>query len=65
VRVGALEFRELQENWTVFLAASDRRSGGFDPVESLRCTGALISAVGRIIATADATEAPDDVVPVP
>lgn len=53
VRVGAAELGELEERWRSFLAISDRQNKDFDPVTSLRCTGAVIEAVENVISTAE------------
>ncbi|MBT2533572.1 hypothetical protein J7E83_15875 [Arthrobacter sp. ISL-48] len=51
VRVGAAELGELEECWKSFLATSS--DGDFDPVTSLRCTGAVIRAVENVISTVE------------
>ena len=52
VSVGALELDELKARWAAFQCVSDRNREKFDPVASLRCTGAVLDAVGHVIATA-------------
>jgi hypothetical protein len=50
------EFHQLKESWAVLVASSDHRNREFDPVVSLRRTGALIAAVERVITTAETRE---------
>lgn len=52
VRVGAAELDELEERWKSLLAMSGRQAPDFDPVTSLRCTGAVIRAVENVISSA-------------
>lgn len=58
VLVSRAQLDRLKEHWATFLAVSDHRNNNFDPVVSLRCTGALIAAVDRVIATAEDPEPP-------
>ncbi|MDQ0031073.1 hypothetical protein [Arthrobacter bambusae] len=53
VSVGAVELRELQARWSTFVCMSDRDNERFDPVASLRYTGAVIDAVGIVVATVE------------
>ncbi|MGO4653095.1 hypothetical protein AB4068_15535 [Arthrobacter sp. 2RAF22] len=51
VSVGAAELRRLQACWYAFVGMSDRNYEQFDPVASLRHAGAVIDAVGSVMAT--------------
>ncbi len=53
ISVGAVELRELQARWCAFVCMSDRDNEQFDPVASLRYTGAVIDAVGSVMATVE------------
>lgn len=55
VRVGAVELHELKARWSTFRCMSDRDNKNFDPVASLRYTGAVIDAVESVMATVEAS----------
>lgn len=51
VSVGAVELRELRARLSKLRCMSDRDNERFDPVASLRYTGAVIDAVDSVMAT--------------
>jgi hypothetical protein len=51
-QVGAAELNLLRERWVLFRSVADSNRADFDPVASLRSTGALFEAVEDVIATA-------------
>lgn len=46
------DFYRLRESWAAIRASTEPGLGRFDPVESLRRTGALITAVEHVITNA-------------
>lgn len=50
------DFHRLKEGWAAVRSSSDSRTG-FDPDVSLRWTGTLLSAVERVMATAQPKDA--------
>lgn len=53
VQVGAAELHVLQDRLNRFLSIADQRNKDFDPVTSLKSTGDVIRAAGKVIATAE------------
>ena len=57
VHLDPSDYYRLKESWAAIRASSEPGMGGFDPVDSLRRTGALMIAVQQVITTARTRDA--------
>lgn len=49
--VGSRQLGQLRNYWAEYCSLTDPRNGPFDPVEALYRTGAILHAVGDVLAS--------------